>query len=91
MLHTVWTWTLRHSAAWALGQASHRPIAFLKMPRRVGAILALVAANMIWGTTFVATKPMLDRVPPLTLAMAASRSPCSSSCRCWPAPVGGPS
>ncbi len=68
MLHTVWTWTLRHSAARALGQASHRPIAFLKMPRRVGAILALVAANMIWGTTFVATKPMLDRVPPLTLA-----------------------
>lgn len=35
---------------------------------RTSAIVALVAANVIWGTTFVATKPMLDRVPPLTLA-----------------------
>ncbi|HEV2127933.1 MAG TPA: EamA family transporter [Thermomicrobiales bacterium] len=35
---------------------------------RTGAVAALVAANVIWGTTFVATKPMLDRVPPLTLA-----------------------
>ena len=35
---------------------------------RGGAMLALVAANVIWGTTFVATKSMLDRVPPLTLA-----------------------
>lgn len=31
-------------------------------------VLALVAANVIWGTTFVATKPLLDRIPPLTLA-----------------------
>ena len=35
---------------------------------RVRAVLALVLANVIWGTTFVATKPMLDRVPPLTIA-----------------------
>jgi drug/metabolite transporter (DMT)-like permease len=35
---------------------------------RAAAIFALVAANVIWGTTFVATKPMLERVPPLTLA-----------------------
>jgi drug/metabolite transporter (DMT)-like permease len=35
---------------------------------RSSAILALVSANIIWGTTFVATKPMLDRIPPLTLA-----------------------
>ncbi len=65
MLRTV---RLRHSAAGALGQAPCRPGAFLQMPRRVGAVLALVAANAIWGTTFVATKPLLDRVPPLTLA-----------------------
>ena len=34
------------------------------------AILALIAANIVWGTTFVATKPILDRVPPITLASA---------------------
>jgi drug/metabolite transporter (DMT)-like permease len=34
------------------------------------AILALVGANVIWGTTFVATKPMLERIPPITLATA---------------------
>jgi drug/metabolite transporter (DMT)-like permease len=32
------------------------------------AIVALLAANVIWGTTFVVTKPMLARVPPLTIA-----------------------
>lgn len=37
---------------------------------RVLAIMALLAANLIWGTTFVATKPMLDRIPPVTLATA---------------------
>jgi drug/metabolite transporter (DMT)-like permease len=37
---------------------------------RTRAILALITTNVIWGTTFVATKPMLDRVPPLTLATA---------------------
>jgi len=37
---------------------------------RVRALLALVMVNVIWGTTFVATKPMLDRVPPLTTATA---------------------
>ncbi|HEY7030331.1 MAG TPA: EamA family transporter [Thermomicrobiales bacterium] len=33
-------------------------------------MLALVAADVIWGTTLVATKPMLERVPPLTPATA---------------------
>jgi drug/metabolite transporter (DMT)-like permease len=35
---------------------------------RTWAILALLAANVIWGTTFVATKAILDRVPPITVA-----------------------
>ena len=35
---------------------------------RFVAILALVLANVVFGTTFVATKPMLDRIPPLTIA-----------------------
>lgn len=35
---------------------------------RTRAIAALVTANIIWGTTFVTTKSMLDRVPPLTIA-----------------------
>ncbi len=35
---------------------------------RVLAILALIGANVIWGSTFVALKPVLDRVPPLTVA-----------------------
>lgn len=37
---------------------------------RAGAVLALIVANVVWGTTFVATKPMLERVPPLTVATA---------------------
>ena len=32
------------------------------------AIMTLVLANIVFGTTFVATKPMLDRIPPLTIA-----------------------
>src|SRR5215203_1289859 len=35
---------------------------------RFTAIMALVLANIVFGTTFVATKPMLDRIPPLTIA-----------------------
>jgi drug/metabolite transporter (DMT)-like permease len=35
---------------------------------RLWAIAALVGANVIWGTTFVATKPLLDRIPPITIA-----------------------
>lgn len=35
---------------------------------RTWAMLALLAANSIWGTTFVATKAILERIPPLTLA-----------------------
>lgn len=35
---------------------------------RAGAIIALVVANVVWGTTFVVTKPLLERVPPLTVA-----------------------
>jgi drug/metabolite transporter (DMT)-like permease len=38
------------------------------LPPRTRAILALLVANVIWGTTFVVTKPMLDRMPPITLA-----------------------
>lgn len=32
------------------------------------AVFALIAANLIWGTSFVATKPVLDAIPPATLA-----------------------
>lgn len=35
---------------------------------RTWAVIALLTANTIWGTTFVATKSMLERIPPLTLA-----------------------
>lgn len=35
---------------------------------RLLAALALVGANAFWGTSFVATKPVLAHVPPLTLA-----------------------
>ena len=35
---------------------------------RFVAIMALVLANVVFGTTFVATKPMLDRIPPFTIA-----------------------
>lgn len=38
------------------------------LSRRAGAIIALIAANVIWGTTSVVTKPLLERVPPLTVA-----------------------
>ena len=37
---------------------------------RLAAVVALIAANAIWGTTFVATRPLLERVPPITLAAA---------------------
>ena len=50
---------------------SHRTVGAVATPRsraRLRAIVALVAVNVIWGTTFVATKPMLDRIPPLTIA-----------------------
>ncbi|MDP9362638.1 MAG: DMT family transporter [Chloroflexota bacterium] len=39
-----------------------------RLSPRALAILALVGANVIWGSTFVALKPVLDRVPPLTVA-----------------------
>lgn len=39
-----------------------------KTSARFLAVLALVSANIIWGTTFVVTKPLLAHVPPLTLA-----------------------
>lgn len=35
---------------------------------RLWACSALIGANVIWGTTFVATKPLLDRIPPITIA-----------------------
>ena len=47
-----------------------RALAKRRPTHRTLAVLALLGANLIWGTTFVATKPMLDRVPPLTLATA---------------------
>lgn len=50
--------------------AGDRAIALPRPSARARAALALVAANAIWGTTFVATKPVLARVPPLTLAAA---------------------
>ena len=65
MLRTV---RLRHSAARVLAEEPCCPGVIPKLPHRAGAILALVVANLIWGTTFVATKPLLDHVPPLTLA-----------------------
>jgi len=42
----------------------------IRLRRSVGttAILALVAANVIWGSTFVFTKPLLSSVSPLSLA-----------------------
>jgi drug/metabolite transporter (DMT)-like permease len=43
-------------------------LARLQPTNRALAIIALIGANLIWGTTFVATKPMLDRIPPLTVA-----------------------
>ena len=40
----------------------------LRRSERAMAILALVAANAIWGSTLVATKPLLGSVSPLSLA-----------------------
>jgi len=52
-----------------LGPVVGAPLTAIVHPTlRTRAILALIAANVIWGTTFVATKSMLDRVPPLTVA-----------------------
>lgn len=34
-----------------------------------GAVPALIVANIIWGTSFVATKPLLESLPPATLAL----------------------
>lgn len=42
---------------------------------RRAAIIALVAANVIWGTSFVVTKPVLAAIPPVTLA--AERLACA--------------
>ena len=42
---------------------------------RRAAIVALVAANVIWGTSFVVTKPVLAAIPPVTLA--AERLACA--------------
>lgn len=40
----------------------------IPLSSRSWSILALLAANVIWGTTFVVTKPILERVPPVTVA-----------------------
>lgn len=39
------------------------------VPAHETAILSLIAANAIWGTSFVVTKPLLMAIPPVTLAM----------------------
>lgn len=49
---------------------TRRPTVLPRASTRILALIALVTANVIWGTTFVVTKPVLDRVPPLTLASA---------------------
>jgi len=49
-------------------QATARRWASLRISARCRAVVALVAANIIWGTTFVVTKPLLNHVPPITLA-----------------------
>jgi hypothetical protein len=41
-----------------------------RLPWPTDRLAAVVAANAIWGTTFVATRPLLERVPPITLATA---------------------
>ncbi len=46
------------------GQTKPTPVA-----RSAGAIPALIVANVIWGTSFVATKPLLEVLPPATLAL----------------------
>ena len=46
----------------AAGWSAGRP------PQRLLAVLALIGANAIWGTSAVASKAVLAHVPPLTLA-----------------------
>lgn len=47
----------------------HRPVVVRRRPSGSAlAAAALVAAMALWGTSFVATKVVLDHVPPLTLA-----------------------
>src|SRR5262245_55958685 len=45
-----------------------RPVAGRGPSCRLLAALAVVGANALWGTTIVASRPVLERVPPLTLA-----------------------
>lgn len=56
------------------GRGGERGLRCFRAPSRPTgralAVIALLGANLIWGTTFVVTKPMLDRLPPLTLATA---------------------
>lgn len=47
---------------------AHVPRTSSGLASRLWAGAALVGANVIWGTTFVATKPLLDRIPPVTIA-----------------------
>ena len=54
----------------AIAQRSRRIAVLPDLSPRVLAIIGLVAANVIWGTSFVATKPMLDRIPPITVSSA---------------------
>lgn len=43
-------------------------MSFARLSTRTQAVLALIGANAIWGTSAVATKALLPHVPPLTLA-----------------------
>lgn len=54
----------------ATAQRFRPAIVFPTLSPRLLAVIGLVAANVIWGTTFVATKPMLDRIPPITVSSA---------------------
>jgi drug/metabolite transporter (DMT)-like permease len=40
----------------------------LGLPSRHRAVFALLASTFFWGTSFIATSGVLDRVPPITLA-----------------------
>ncbi len=45
------------------------PLAIRRPGPQVLATLALVGVAFLWGTSFVATKPVLGEVPPMTLAL----------------------
>jgi drug/metabolite transporter (DMT)-like permease len=50
--------------------ASGTPPSVISAPARTSALLALVAASAIWGSTFVVTKILLDEAAPFFIAAA---------------------